>query len=192
MTDSKVSVPLVALAIVLVVGGTLVGTAFFSTSGGKELAQNETSAIRSLRMIAAAEKAFREEDLDGNDEKDYWIADLAGLAATKKEVKGKAVPLLPLVLLRADPRPIAKPAKPPAPFHGYFFGAIREEDPDEDDPRTDPARFAFCAWPAAPGKSGRATFLIDERGTVHSCDTGGKPPAVWPPQAEPVTRLVDE
>ena len=78
------------------------------------------------------------------------------------------------------------------PIHGYHYAAIRAEAPEEGEPLTHPSTFAFCACPAEYGKTGRKTYVIDQRGTVHSYDSQGQPPLAWPRQAEPVTRIVDE
>ncbi|HEX7896520.1 MAG TPA: DUF2950 family protein [Planctomycetota bacterium] len=190
--DRKVSVPLLALGIVLVVGGILVGSAFLATRSGKEIDANERAAIVALRQIAAAEKAFRDEDLDDNGDRDYWTADLAGLAAMKIDREGKSLPLLPLVLAMSDLRPLGKRTKSPIPIRGYHYAAIRAEPPEEGEPLTHPSTFAFCACPAEYGKTGRKTYVIDQRGTVHAYDSQGQPPLAWPSQAEPVTRIVDE
>jgi hypothetical protein len=187
--DSKVSVPLLAWGIVLVVGGVLVGAALFASNSGKKLNYNERSAILALRAIAAAEKTFREKDLDENGERDYWTADVAHLSTLKVDGGG---PLLSQGLALSDPRPRAPSRLKTLPFCGYLFAAIREGPPKEDEPATHPTAFAFCAYPAEYGTSGRETFLIDQRGIVHSLDTQGKPPADWPLQAEPVIRIIEE
>lgn len=190
--DTKVSVPLLAWGIVLVVGGILVGAALFASNSGKALSYNERTAILALRAIAAAEQAFRDKDLDENGERDYWAADVAHLATLKSDAGGKPVPLLSPGLALSDPRPRTPSKRKILPFCGYHFAAIRGEAPNVDEPATHPTAFAFCAYPAEYGSSGRETFLIDQRGIVHSIDSRGQPLADWPLQAEPVTRILDE
>lgn len=192
MADRKVVGTFLAWGIVLGLGLILITATWRAAGLGKELNYNELTAIRALRLIAAAQQAVLEEDPDGNGERDYWIADLSSLAAWKSEAGGKPAPLLSSGIARSDPRPLVKPARKPEPFCGYHYAALREAPPADGEPRTNPARFAFCAWPAEYGRSGRETYLVDQRGKVHAYDGRGLPPVAWPPQAEPVTRIVDD
>lgn len=117
--------------------------------------RNEEDARRTLLALAAAQKAVRAGDLDGNGAADYWTADVAGLAAFG--VIGED-------LARADLRP--RSGVRPRPWKGYFYVAL--EVPDR-------RRFAYFALPADPSPHGRMMF-IDEGGYPihrHTPWTGG-------------------
>lgn len=192
MIDRKAVVSLTAWAVVLLFAAVVLVSAALASGRGKERSYNERAAILSLRSLAAAEKTVKEADLDRNGAPDFWTGDVATLADWTSDAGGKPAPLIFPGVAASDPRPRKPPKRPPSPFCGYHFAALPVAEAAVDALPTHPFRFAFCAYPAKYGESGRDTFLIDERGTVHSCDTQGKPPAAWPPEAEPVARLVDE
>lgn len=75
----------------------------------------------------------------------------------------------------------------PAPHRGYYFAAVsqceveggeRRKYDDGSGRNTD--GFAFCAYPAGFAKTGKLTFIVDQRKGVYGKDTGGKPVDPWP------------
>jgi hypothetical protein len=62
----------------------------------------------------------------------------------------------------------------PQPKSGYFFRAMSGYNQNEVNGvnATNSYAFAFVAYPAEYGKTGKRTFIINESGTVYSKDTG--------------------
>ena len=120
-------------------------------------------------MFGIAQGTFRTNDPDGDGKNDYWRGDIAGLYAIRSP-QGKAIALIPLEAALADSRPSADLSGygEKAPWCGYWFRAIRNED---EKGVLAPDRFAICCYPDqyTPGKW---TFIINELGVVFSKDLG--------------------
>ncbi len=134
---------------------------------------NERHPPAFLRTLVSAEEDFRDNDRDGNGVRDYWTADVAGLHALLAPAGPGRVEMMKLIdasMARADGgRPGA------VPIAGYLYRAM-----ESDGSGRHPARFGFCAYPAEYGRTGRATFIVSESGTVYRSDTRGNPVLRWP------------
>ena len=152
------TIPIVLAVVVLAAAGIL---AFMEVRGRERIRRNEREAFLAMKTLANAERIFRLDDLDDNGLVDYWTGDVAGLRVPQ-HLGG----LFSAELAGADAgRPNARP------YHGYLLLALAGDDPK---------RFAFCAYPAEYGRSGRTTFIVNQARTVHACDTGGRPIFRWP------------
>jgi len=153
------------------------------------IAANERSAVASLKALVAAETDFKKNDRDGNGLHDFWVGDVSGLYRFmhgNKEIK-----LIEKSLADADVAPLkAQNLSPlklekPVPRAGYLFTVLgKYGDNDKAEPYhsggfRNEHRFAFAAYPAEHAKSGRATFVVGESGTVWKKDLGGKPPEAF-------------
>lgn len=142
---------------------------------------HERVAYGMLIKIVKAQERLHGLDLDGNQIRDYWTLDAAGLIQFG---------LLDPWTARAD----AARAKdyeaitgPPVPHSGYFVIAM-DRDPfggpyaltPRHAPTRNPRRFGFCAYPAAYGPATRNTYIVNESGRVWSKDTGGRPVRQFP------------
>lgn len=153
-----------------------------------QIEANERNAKSCLKMVVTAEENLRFRDLDGNETRDYWVADLRGLYFMKRTEDGKPIAALDdRTIAEADASPAlgapfkgagaeydsaAAGAGHPQSKSGYFFKAVKV---DGTRGCMNPGRYAFCAYPAAPGKSGAKTFYVDNVGTVWWKDLGGAP-----------------
>ena len=149
----------------------------------RRIASNEREASAALKQIASAEADFRSNDRDGNRVQDFWVGDVVGLYRYGR--------LIDLSLAEADARPL-RPAVPTARA-GYYFIAMQlygddsgtllvyGQDTDGSGRKVhNPSSFAFCAYPAVYGVTGRQTFIISEGNTILTFDTGGTPLIQWP------------
>lgn len=164
-------------------------------------AANEKAAVEALKSVLAAQMRFKEGDVDKNGAPDYWTGDVAGLHGI-----GKTLPEQPIAA--ADAGRFAGDYKSAdgsvaydkaavgaeVPYKGYRFKALttdNEGQPYKLAPPSDPmaagcfnpVKFAVCAYPAEPGKSGKLTFLVSEGNAILSKDTGGAPVDAWPKDA---------
>lgn len=166
-----------------------------------QTASRERNASASLKTLATAEADFRANDRDLNRANDFWVADVSGL--WRVEAQGDAIRLIEMAVGAADAKPavVMDKAGPlpqdsktklallgkAMPKNGYLFAAVEKyvdengkaAKYDEGNGRN-PSRFAFCAFPAEYGKTGKMTFLIDENNTVMRKDTGGKAVELFP------------
>lgn len=156
-------------------------------SGSKEIPNNERAARNALHAIFSAEGEFRWHDPDGNNVKDFWTGDVAGLfrygMILRESAEADTAPLSPLV-----PKPV--------PYHGYYFRALVTDNlqtpPVPYAQVTDPAsgkvhnlsRFGFVAYPAEVGKTGRYFFILNEAGTLLRKSAEGTPPIDYPTEGE--------
>ncbi len=138
---------------------------------GPSWRDNERMAAAALKAITAAEADFRSNDRDGNGIHDFWTADVAGLHDLTPPGSPTPLRLIDPAIAAADPgRPGAKP------YHGYWFVAIETDEngaPYRQDtaerggaPRHNHSKFGFCAYPAEPGATGRAVFVVNEGNTI--------------------------
>jgi hypothetical protein len=169
-------------------------------AGTAEIDANEKAVREALIKLARAEGEFRAKDLDGNRVLDFWTGDVASLYTL--EVGGSPLKLIEKELALADAAPLKPPAGNPVPYHGYYLIAVERDESDCIFPSEDykqatdgkmgkvhnTSRFAFCAYPANYGKSGRQTFVISENNTPWKIDSAGKPllriPCQQPPPHE--------
>jgi type II secretory pathway pseudopilin PulG len=146
---------------------------------------NEREASAWLKTLATAEADFRANDRDGNRVQDFWVADVAELYRHGK--------LIDLSLAEADARPVTPFVPSPIPKSGYFFVAMEFQegapgtmvpygmDTDGSGRKVhNPSSFAFCAYPAEYGVTGRNTFVVNENNTIFKFDSGGMPMIRWP------------
>lgn len=123
-------------------------------------------------------------DLDKNGIKDYWTADIAGLLHLGS---------IDRALAEAEVNPFVPGANKPAPMNGYYFVVLDFDDTenpaDEYRQNTDGKsgkvhhlkKFAFCAYPADPGKSGRYVWIINQDdSSFRSADFASSPLKRWP------------
>lgn len=158
-------------------------------SAAAAIVPNERAAIASLKALVAAEADFKKNDRDGNGLHDFWVGDVSSLYRflhNNKEIK-----LIEKSLADADVAPLKTqnllPLKldKPVPKAGYLFTVVAKYgENDKVEPYhsggfRNEHKFAFAAYPAEHGKSGRATFMVGESGTVWKKDIGGKPPEVF-------------
>lgn len=147
------------------------------------VAQNEMIAEVSLQFIRTAEETFKNSDSDANGVADYWTRDVAGLHFLKDR-SGQAIFLIDPATAAADPDGAARYGLTAAPKNGYFFKMMVSDQEggvyQKDDGKTNKARYGVCAYPAAPGATGRFTFITNESGKTWKKDTQGKPVDKWP------------
>jgi hypothetical protein len=149
------------LVTVLAIAGVVAIAVAWERQRETRIAENEAKAVEALHAFAAAEVDFQKRD--GK----FWTRDVAGL------------PLIPRGLAEADPsRPGARP------WNGFWFVAMDHYDGNQDY-RQGPGkdrhnfRFAFCAYPARYGRTGRSTFSLNEAGMVSKESLQGKPRLAW-------------
>ena len=170
---------------------------------GAAIATNERAAVVSLKALVTAETEFKKNDRDGNGLHDFWVGDVSSLYRfmhNNKEIK-----LIEKSLADADAAPLKAPSlsplklDKPVPRTGYLFTVLAKY---VDNEKTEPYhsggfrnehKFAFAAYPAEYGKSGRATFVIGESGTAWKKDLGGKAPEAFleNPWKEDWDRIMD-
>ncbi len=127
------------------------------------------------------------------------------LPAKEDSKRENTIRLIEDDLADADAAPIKLPAsgragpEKPQPKSGYLFVALKKyetaDGPKDYGSDTDGEespygavhnldQFAFAAYPAEPGKSGKLTFLVTQDALIWKKDTGGKAPETCP--ADPV------
>jgi hypothetical protein len=173
------------VAAVVLAGGVFMGWQHFER---RTLEENERMAPAALKTLSAANADFRSNDRDENRINDFWtgnvadLRDLIPLRGPKEPIK-----LIEQALAEADPtRPGARP------YRGYWFRAMDTDD-DGNPYRMDTqgvgssgdrdrnnSKFAFCAYPAEYGRTGRWTYVVNEGNTIFKSDTGGKPILEFP------------
>lgn len=158
------------------------------------LAANERAASAALKELASAQADFRGNDRDGNRLQDFWTGDVAGLCTLK--AGGRPLALIDPGIAAADAAPLVPGIAKPMPWRGYYFVAMRLDDqglPYRQDTQgagtkgakdRNHAKFAFSAYPAVYGSSGRHTFNVNEGNTIFKEDLQGKPRTVWPRDEE--------
>lgn len=144
---------------------------------------NGTTARAGLRIIVSTEDVWKLTDSDRNGVQDFWTLDVAAFHAMK-DSEGAELGFIDVSLARADRLGWSAYVKDaPAPKSGYWFralvtdetGAPYAADGDGDGKAcTNPAKFAFCAYPAEYGKTGTLTYIIDETGVPYEKDLGAE------------------
>jgi RNA polymerase sigma-70 factor (ECF subfamily) len=150
----------------------------------EQIERDEQRAIDTLRMISTAEADFRGNDRDGNGRNDYWTADVSGLYRLKDPARPqRSIKLIEFSVAAADAVPdLHLPElRPPLPRQeraGYWFCTLPVTSGREGRSLTE---FAFAAFPADYGVTGRRTFIINENNVVFGKDLGGFAPEAFPP-----------
>jgi Protein of unknown function (DUF2950) len=149
--------------------------------------RNERSAGLHLRILCSTEADFRANDRDGNGINDFWTGDVSELSR---------LGLLPKEVGMADAHPITPLAPKPVPFRGYFFEALATDDsvsPSESyrqdtDQKSGKVhhlrKFAFVAYPATPGVTGRFVFIISDNNNLFYNHDWTRKPSGWPTDDE--------
>ena len=100
--------------------------------------------------------------------------------------------LIDRAVAEADARPLSPLVPEPVPYCGYFFVVMTldesETPPEVLQKATDktsgkvhhPTHFAFCAYPARHGKTGRAVFILNQNNTVFWNYVREEPLLHWP------------
>jgi hypothetical protein len=174
--------------VILGTASALLAWPFHALLKDDRIARNERAASAALKQLAAAEADVRVNDRDGNAVQDFWTGDVSGLA----RFTGGLDP----AIAAADACPAVPRTAPAVPYHGYYFVALQADEsgtPYRQDTggtgangarNRNPGKFAFCAYPAAYGVTGRHTFSVNEGNTVLKHDLRGRPRDAWPPDAE--------
>jgi hypothetical protein len=138
-------------------------------------AENERSAAGAIKRLTSAQADFRGNDRDQNGIQDFWTGDVAELFRLGLIERGVA---------DAD----ATSERPAVAYRGYYFVAM-EWDDSETPPvslrqgpgkNRHPTNFAFCAYPAEYGVTGKNTFIVNQHNTVRWRHTNGEPVKRWP------------
>jgi hypothetical protein len=148
-----------------------------------EIGSNERTAMSVLKFLAACEAEYRARDLDGNGVRDFWTGDVAALLTAlppgtfggglNAQLYGSAMADR-AALSRADPSHADA-----QPYRGYWFVPL---ETDGAVGRRHPTAFAFGAYPARVGRTGRSVFINNEQNSVFvrsNRDDPG-PPRAWP------------
>jgi hypothetical protein len=162
------------------------GLYFFDTDAARDeilyrrVGQNELSAIRVCKELAAAEKEYYAKQNNvyaakfvsdsGTHDGLYWLG-------TSDQYDS---PIGPLVANAGSSEGTAKSLKPePTPFHGYYFRILGKQGKSADGGAMDYMQdgkmtrgFAFVAYPARYRDSGVMTFIVSTSGVVYQRDLG--------------------
>lgn len=143
---------------------------------------NEGAARMAMGILAAAERGYRSQDVDGNGIHDYWTADIAGLLRYG---------MIPRELAEADAAPLVPLVPQPIPYHGYYFKALVADDSvtpaaayrQDTDKKSGAVhnldRFAFVAYPAGGLGSPKHLWITNQDGELRSPITVPVP-GNWP------------
>ena len=157
----------------------------FDTASGREellnrrIGRNELWTLTALHEVVDAQREYLMDGHDGNPPA-YARRFLSsegrrdGLYWPTEE--GQALSPLGGLLAESD---VAQ-AKPPEPFHGYFYRMLLSRGPNApggersyiDDQGLMTGGFGVVAWPAKYGNSGIMTFVTNQRGIVYQKDLG--------------------
>jgi hypothetical protein len=163
--------------------------------------KNDTGAT--LRQIVALEAVWRQRDLDGNGQADYWVKDVAGFYGL--HVGGtKPIGLIDITIARADKAPAFwyPELKERLVTKGGFYYCAMTSDQDgapylpkagiaqaTTSPAvgicTNPSRFGFTAMQGAYCMDGVIHYMVSEDGVVWHKDTGTHAPVMTRATAAP-------
>ncbi len=158
--------------------------AFLTRLAGKGVTANERNASGTLRTFSTAQADFRSNDRDDNRINDFWVGDVAQLHYMK--VGDYEIKLIEPKAAEADAAAIS--GKLPKPGWGYLFRVvpfyndglgIRPYAAEEAKMRH-PGKYAFVAYPADYGVTGRMTYIVDESITMWQKDTMGEAVMTFP------------
>jgi len=163
--------------------------------------KNERNASGTLKQWGSIQVTIKASDSDQNGVNDFWVADVSG--AYRITAGGNQIRMCEVSMAMADAAPLPAGVKKfardedkvdlgaalcdkPTPKSGYLFKVIPKYQDGADARAYDQGdgrnldRFAVCAYPSEPGKTGKLTFMLNEEYTMWKKDTGGKPVDVWP------------
>ncbi|MFH1227491.1 MAG: DUF2950 family protein [Planctomycetota bacterium] len=162
---------------------------------------NEAAAIAGLKMLVSQEAIWRQTDVDGNGLKDYWTLDVSCFHRMYRADGKTKVNFIDMFFARADGAPYSRnDTRPfginapkdiedwfgaqynPLPKSGYYFRAIINDETGKPYNKnfvganlivaTNTTHFAFVAYPAQYGVTGRNVFIVNEGGTIYQVDPG--------------------
>ena len=161
---------------------------------------NEVSAVSGLRTLMAVEATWSQQDADRNGTKDYWTYDISCLNRIFRADNATKVSMIDIAFAKADAKPadFSGGNKPfgtwpmiedwstvglkTMPKSGYYFKAMVLNENGQpynsntvgsnNVAATNSDQFAFVAYPAEYGVSGRRTFIVNQNGTVYAKDLG--------------------
>jgi hypothetical protein len=143
-----------------------------SAGCGPSCHENERHASAALKTLTVANVDFRSNDRDNNGVNDFWTGDVASLYDLKPRGSQEPVKLILQEVAAADPsRPGGRP------YHGYWFVAMEKDEngepyrqasggKDSGEKKYNTSKFGFCAYPAEPGVTGKAVFIVNEGNTI--------------------------
>jgi hypothetical protein len=149
---------------------------------------SDGSAAAGLKTLNSAQQDFQAHDRDEDGVKNFWVRDVAGLYGFDP---GKGpIKLTDISLAQAD-RTLGKGryASVPkeAPYvESYSYAALkryRESGKSvayDDGTGRNPSHFGIVAFPEEYSESSKLTFILNEKNTLYSKDTRGRPPEEFP------------
>lgn len=169
------------------------GRWFFDTAAGKEeilnrlIGRNELAVLQVMRAFVDAQREYASADRDGDEVLEY-AQRLASSPGAKdglfwpSDLDGEISPLGPLVA-EAQGGGYAMSSKgnnaTREPFHGYYFKILTRQGKHAPGGKYDYiinqnmiGGFSLLAWPAAYGRSGIMTFLVNQQGRVRQKNLG--------------------
>jgi len=171
---------------------------------------NETSAIAALRALSVSEYLWVQQDSDRNGIPDFWTYDVSNLF--RKIQEAHPIEMIDISLARADAAPHLDglfgqdfscdfAGRNPEPKSGYLFRAmLRDKNGQPYNQNevsgiaaTSNSGFAFVAYPAQYGVTGKRTFIINDRGFVYAVDSGSDADKIvlqWPSSDPTVVEVV--
>lgn len=179
----------VTLGLLAIIGYCMRGLFLPHSASHPVWVRNQSAAASCLRNLHIDETVMRMNDLDGNGLADFWTGDWSGFYRLEgQEERLMDRDRLPRARADADPlppsdgpRPRLGPKLEPLPYRGYWFRALARKDgvalaqdgPDQDKHAWEnPEAYAFAAFPAEYGESGRLTFVTSEDGVIWAKDLG--------------------
>jgi len=143
------------------------------------IAANEAKAVAALKQLVSTEGVWRQTDSDRNGAQDYWTKDIAAFYFTK-DAGGRMLKYVDIGMAKADRAGLAAWSKEAGtPKAGYWLRVLKTDQGGEEYlldgdgvASTNPAKYAFCAYPAEYDKSGVRTFIVNEEGVVYQKDQG--------------------
>ena len=146
-----------------------------------------TTVASALLTLASAEMDFQDNDRDGDNVKNLWVKDIAGLYEI--ETRDGPLRLIDIYVAQAD-RTSGKGSYASVPnekpYAGYYFAVLksyRESGKSivyDDGSGRNLSRFGLVAFPADYSNSSKLTFIINERNTIFQKDSGPEPPEEYP------------
>lgn len=168
----------------------------------RRIGRNELSAIEVMRAFVTSQKQFASRDRDGDGvleyarrikssegERDglYWES-ADGEPSDGESADEEISPFGPMI---AEVNSGAEDGSPGDPYRGYFFKILASQGSDAPGGQYSYiingnmiAGFAMVAFPAAPGKLGIMTFLVNHNGAVYQKDLG--------PETSPIAKAMSE
>lgn len=151
------------------------------------LEANQASASKALQQLVSIQGLWWQNDSDRNGAQDWWARDIAGLYYVT-DADGQELKYIAEDVAKADRTGLAPYSKDaPTPLRGYWLRAmVRDEngnpyvDESRAAARAGPVsglpctnlKYAFCAYPAEYGVTGKLTYILNEDGLVWEKDLG--------------------